>query len=438
MVTLTLLNPQKGLSKALKPGTGTGEVGCLEQWHFEHESTIRIGRAPDNNVVLNDTLVSRYHLELRRTNQATPNGSWQLVNQGKNGTFLNGILVSQGLLVDGSLIQLAQGGPLLKFQVTTQVATATAQKSPQAAGDPAGSQAAASQPGCNHAGNPPQNLFCIYCGRPIKVQRTIRQYQVLRTLGQGGMGTTYLAWDQQQASAQKLGHPQGAALLVLKEMNADMTHVTKARELFEREAHTLQTLHHPGIPQFLDFFIENGNKYLAMELIHGQDLEKRINNQGPVAPSQAIEWMIQTCEVLNYIHSHEPSIIHRDIKPANLLVRNVDNRIVVLDFGAVKEIGTAPGTRIGAEGYSAPEQDRGRPLTQSDLYAIGPTLIFLLTGEPPLRFYRKRGQSYGFVLDSIPTLPRKLRSVIERVTQPQASDRYPSAKKLMQALKNCL
>lgn len=444
MVTLSLLEPQ-----ALTP---------QQQWNFESESTIRIGRSPDNDVVLNDSLVSRHHAQLQRVGNSNSNSSWQLVNQGTNGTFVDGILVSQGLLSNDSLIQLARGGPMLKFQLATGQHRPQAGVSPQpqrtnpphppdatereyptpgprwARGD-VGQQGINSnrQESCTHSGNPPNNLFCIHCGQPIvQVQRFIRQYQVLRTLGQGGMGTTYLAWD-------KVGTINGRSqLLVLKEMNADMAQISKAQELFEREARILKGLHHPGIPTYYDFFVEGGKKYLAMELIHGQDLEKRIYLRGPCTPPQAIAWMIQTCDVLDYIHQQEPPLIHRDIKPANLLVRTVDNRVVVLDFGAVKEIGTALGTRIGAEGYSAPEQDRGQPCTQSDLYAIGPTLIFLLTGDNPMKFYRKRGSGYRFDVESIPTVTPQLRSAIERVTEPKPRDRYQSAKELSLALADCL
>lgn len=105
---------------------------------------------------------------------------------------------------------------------------------------------------CTHEGNSPNNLFCIHCGQPLSVQQKIRHYQVLRTLGQGGMGTTYLAWD---GSGQIGSIPQ---LLVLKQMNADMAKIAKAQELFEREAHTLKSLNHPGIPKYYDFFVEGG------------------------------------------------------------------------------------------------------------------------------------------------------------------------------------
>lgn len=420
MVTLTLLN-----SQASDP---------LQQWNFKSESTIRIGRSPENDVVLSDSLVSRHHLQLHKISDVDGKSVWQLVSQGTNGTFVNGVLVSKGLVSDDCLIQLARGGPVLKFQVQELNSPTPANLLVnQPASRSEASNIFPSPKTCTHTGNPPSNLFCQYCGQPItQMQRFIRQYQVLRTLGQGGMGTTYLAWDRNGTIS---GQPQ---LLVLKEMNADMAQISKAQELFEREARTLKSLHDQGIPQYYDFFVEAGKKYLAMELIQGQDLEKRVYQHGPVALRQAIEWMLQTCEVLDYIHSQEPPLIHRDIKPANLLVRYRDNRVVVLDFGAVKEIGTPPGTRIGAEGYSAPEQDRGNPVTQSDLYAIGPTLIFLLTGENPMKFYRRNNQIYRFDVETVPTITPRLRIVIERVTQMKPRDRYHRAKELAQALANCL
>lgn len=434
VVTLTLIHPHSSTP--------------LQQWNFENESIIRIGRSPDNHIVLSDALVSRHHLELRKIGaEAATNSTslqWQLISQGTNGTFVDGILVSQGLVSHDSLIQLARGGPVLKFQLRTHKPQGRRPSSgvtipPQLSLSSPFNQStgavkvpsASSQPSCTHAGNPPNNLFCIHCGRPLaEVQRVIRQYQVLRTLGKGGMGTTYLAWDAER--------PRGASLLVLKEMNADMAQNSKARELFEREARTLKGLNHPGIPTYYDFFVEGGKKYLAMELIQGEDLEKRVYQKGPVPLKQAAEWMIQTCNILNYIHSEDPPLIHRDIKPANLMVRFRDNRVVLLDFGAVKEIGTAPGTRIGAPDYSAPEQDRGQPCTQSDLYAIGPTLIFLLAGESPQRFFVRKGIGYRFDVEGIPTITPQLRAIIERVTEPKPSDRYKTAKELSQALTACL
>lgn len=418
-VTLTLLHPKNSAP--------------LEEWRFEQESIIRVGRSPENNLVLTDSRVSRHHLELRlveisasRIDNSLTSTAWRLINLGTNGTFLDGILVSQAWLRNGSLIQLAQGGPKLKFQICITTAQPLVVKPPKVVTLPKNS--------CSHAGNPPGNIFCIHCGQPMRVERQIRQYQVLQILGQGGMGTTYLAWVPQIPGKKATG----GGLLVLKEMNADMAEIAKAQELFEREARTLKNLNHRGIPQFYEFFVEAGKKYLAMELIHGQDLEKRVYNTGPVLPQQAIEWMIQTCKVLDYIHEQDPPLIHRDIKPANLMVRSRDNQIVILDFGAVKEIGTPLGTRIGAEGYSSPEQDRGQPVTQSDLYAVGATLIFLLTGESPRKYYQQQGRIYCFALENLPTITTRLRQVIEKATQPHLTERYQSAQELAIALAGCI
>jgi len=390
----------------------------LQEWHFEQEFVIRIGRSPDNDIILIDPLVSRYHLELRKGENSEINNSLSLVNHGTNGTFVNGVLMSHGIVLNGALIELARGGPLLKLELS----------SPQPL----------SISSCTHAGNPQNNLFCIHCGQPIKVQRTIRQYQILRVLGQGGMGTTNLAWDREKALNQLPNTPAIASLVVLKEMNADLVQIAKAQELFEREARTLKSLKHPGIPKFFDCFVEEGKKYLVMEMIHGQDLEKRVFERGPVTIEQAIAWMVQTCEILDYIHSQDPPIIHRDIKPANLLARHRDNRIILLDFGAVKEIGTPPGTRIGVEGYTAPEQDRGQPVIQSDLYAIAPTLIFLLTGESPNKFLGKGEHALGFNVDNVPTITPKLRNLIAKVTNLNPRDRPQTAMELATALTDCL
>lgn len=380
----------------------------LQQWYFPSENVIKIGRSSDNEIIIDHPLVSRQHLELIPPSVSV--SSWRLINKGTNGTFVNGNLTPESLIKNGDLIQLAPDGPLLTFQESASRFFLN----------------------CSHAGNPTNNLFCIHCGQPIKIEKTVRQYQILKILGQGGMGTTYMAWDREKANQSK--EPPSAFLIVLKEMNADMEQIEKARELFEREAEILRKLNHPGIPKFFDFFVEKGKKYLAMEMLHGQDLEKIIYQKGPVNLAQAITWMQQTCEVLDYLHSQNRPIIHRDIKPANLLARYRDNHIIVLDFGAVKEIGTPPGTRIGVEGYMAPEQERGQPTTQSDLYAIGPSLIFLLTGDIPQKYSVIKGNNYVLELERIPTITPKLRKVIEKVTKSNPKERYQTAKELAKAL----
>jgi serine/threonine-protein kinase len=438
MLIVTLLHPQ--------------DLTPIRQWRFEQEQVVRIGRAPGNQIILNDPVVSRFHLELHQIppgQNDEPSPCWELVNFSVNGTFLEGQAIAQKQLAQDMLVQLAKGGPLLRFQVQLTPATSNLPASGPVSAPPpvkisephpaAISPAAARESAptrCTHAGNPPENLFCIHCGQPVWVEKTIRQYQVLRVLGRGGMGTTYLVWNP-AGVPRPVGPPQGR-LQVLKEMNADIARIPKAQELFEREASTLKSLSHPGIPRYYDFFIEDDKKYLVMELVHGLDLEKRVRRQGVVTPRQAIDWMIQTCEVLNYLHSRPTPIIHRDIKPGNLLVRNLDNRIVVLDFGAVKAVGAPTGTRIGAEGYSAPEQVQGRPVIQSDLYAIGSTLIYLLSGKSPQRFLQPIQQTYRLNVEGISTIPVSIQAVIMKATAPEVSDRYQTAKELIRALRGCL
>jgi serine/threonine protein kinase, bacterial len=400
----------------------------LEQWSFDRRVAIRLGRAADNDVVIDHELVSRYHVELLPGNFAQGEG-WQVVNQGVNGTFLNDVLVSRAALPGEGLLQLAKEGPVLQFRIaalSSATSTGTASQNVSLGNDSGNKK-------CSHEGNAPTNLFCIHCGELLApVQESIASYQVLRPLGQGGMGITYLA-------VEPLATDRGSTLLVLKEMNADLAEVPKAQELFTREARILQGLDHPGIPKYYASLMEQDKKYLAMELIHGEDLEARVVRSGAVGMSQSIAWMQQTCQILHYLHSQTPPLIHRDIKPANLMVRHVDNQVVLLDFGAVKEIGTTLKTRIGAEGgYSAPEQNQGNPCPQSDLYALGVTLIFLLTGKSPLNFYFKLDDIDGFDLQNIPTISPQLRDLINHLTQVQPSDRPQTALEVAQVLEQCL
>ncbi|MCS6814235.1 MAG: serine/threonine-protein kinase [Cyanobacteria bacterium] len=405
----------------------------LQKWQFTHSSTIRIGRASDNQVVVNHAQVSRYHAELTLVSSSPQSLLWQLVNQGRNGTLINGIAVSQGQVTHNDVIQLGVDGPLLQVQIASS-ASLTNQGTPALN---SGKITAPNQP-CNHLGNSSEHRFCVHCGEPLGVIATIRHYQILGILGQGGMGTTYQVWNTQAAQQWNrltLGGVQ--PLQVLKEMNTDVARIPKAQELFEREARILSSLNHPGIPKFLDFFVEGGKKYLVMEMIHGQDLEKKVLTQGCMTPEQAIAWMIDLCDVLAYLHQQTPPIIHRDIKPANIMVRHKDQQVILLDFGAVKEIGTPLGTCIGVEGYSSPEQDRGAPVTQSDLYAIGTTLIFLLTGKNPQLYYEQQGKEYRFNLRHVKAIPPKLRQVIDHVTAPRAIDRLQTAQALAKALASC-
>ena len=410
MVIFTLLEPQTN-----QP---------LQQWEFSEQSVIRIGRAQNNDIVLHGYFqVSRQHLELKLINPQLE--EWQLISRGTNGTLVNNTFVTEAILKHDDLIRLAENGPVFKFELESYLAKKLVEVEQ--------TNILETTTVCDHGDNPEGSIFCRHCGQPIvDEEHFIGSYQVLRTLGRGGMGTTYLAWDRHRTVQ------NAPLLLVLKEMNTDMARIAKARELFEREARILKSLEHPGIPKYYDFFVENNRKYLVMELIHGHNLEQFVNQRGPTDPERTIRWMIQISEILEYLHNLEPPLVHRDIKPANLMLRNLDNRLMLLDFGAVKELGTALETRIGVEGYSAPEQYRGKPCPQSDIYGVGTTIIFLLTGKAPMQYYRYQSNKFEFNISSIPNLPQNLAQVLTIACQPEPRDRYKTAKELLNALSACL
>ena len=406
MVTLTLLESQTN-----QP---------INSWSFNQTSLIRIGRANNNDIVLKGFLqVSREHLEIKLVDS-----EWNLASEATNGTLVNGVFVKQAKIADQDLIRLAENGPVFRFELTTRTDGEAQSTSPPIA-----------DPNCTHADNPPDSIFCMHCGAPlVEEERFISVYQILRVLGVGGMGTTYLVWNKDKIIE------TAPFLLVLKEMNANMLRVPKARELFEREARILKSLDHPSNPRYYDFFVgeDQDHKYLIMELIHGHNLEKFTNSMGKINPERAIQWMIQVCETLTYLHGLEPPLVHRDIKPANLMLRNLDNRVMLLDFGAVKELGTSLGTRIGVEGYSAPEQYRGKPCPQSDIYGVGTSLIFLLTGKTPMQYFTYANNRYEFDIEKIPHISTKLKQVLRLACQSEPSDRYKTAAELASALRECL
>ena len=396
----------------------------LQQWEFDRQPIIRIGRAQNNDIVLHGYFqVSRQHLELTLIDPERE--QWQLISRGTNGTLVNNNFVTEAVLQHDDLIRLAENGPVFKFELESHLERSQLELD--------ATNIISTPKACDHQDNPNGSIFCRHCGQPIvEEEHYIRSYQILRTLGRGGMGTTYLAWERNRTLE------RAPMLLVLKEMNADMARIAKARELFDREARVLKSLEHPGIPKYYDFFVENNRKYIVMELIHGHNLEQFVNQRGATDSPRTIDWAIQICDILAYLHNLEPPLIHRDIKPANLMLRNLDSRLMLLDFGAVKELGTALETRIGVEGYSAPEQYRGKPCPQSDIYGVGTTIIFLLTGKAPMQYYRYQSNKFEFDIDSIPNLPTNLAEVLNTACQPEPRNRYQTVGELAQALSNCL
>ncbi|WP_019503350.1 serine/threonine-protein kinase [Pleurocapsa sp. PCC 7319] len=255
------------------------------------------------------------------------------------------------------------------------------------------------------------------------------RYQIITTLGQGGMGTTYAAID--------LTNSQEVAIKVV---SLHQTNDWKVLELFQREATVLASLNHPYIPNYLDYFqldTENDRKfYLVQELIEGKSLADLVT-QGWHSTEQEVQDIArQLLEILVYLHSLNPSVIHRDIKPQNIIRRD-DGKVYLVDFGAVQAvyrhtIGIG-GTFVGTLGYMSPEQLRGKVIPASDLYSLGCSLLFLLTHRSPHELPQK---GMGIDFSSRVNISPSFAQWLTRIIEPIAEDRFQSAENALIALPN--
>lgn len=267
------------------------------------------------------------------------------------------------------------------------------------------------------------------------------RYRILRQLGRGGFGHTYLAEDSQRFDE----------LCVLKEFNPQVegpNAMEKAQQLFEREAGILYQLNHPQIPRFRELLRDQGRLYLVQDYIEGPSyqelLETRRQYSGSFSEAEVVQFLQQLLPVLQYIHS--VGVIHRDIAPDNIIHRNVDGLPVLIDFGGVKQVvvnlrhrlgvptpyRTLAGesTRLGKEGYAPEEQlVSGQADPSSDLYAVGVTALVLLTGKPPQELYRPDNNSWRW--RQLVRLSPTLSGVIDRLITLNAPDRYQSAAEVM-------
>ncbi len=207
----------------------------------------------------------------------------------------------------------------------------------------------------------------------------IGRFRVGRSLGAGSFGETFLAED-----TQKMNAPCVVKRLITPN---DPAHIAKVREMFEREAKKLDTLSNEGIPKLIAYFEDGGEFYLVQDFIDGNTLDKEIKPSRKWTEAEVTSFLLEVLEILAYVHSQ--GSIHRDLKPNNMMRRKVNQKLVLIDFGAVREvrqtttnmaIGT---TNIGTPGYSPAEQSQGKPCYASDVYAIGCIVLQALTGLSP-------------------------------------------------------
>ncbi|MEQ9668031.1 CHASE2 domain-containing protein [Coleofasciculus sp. G2-EDA-02] len=265
------------------------------------------------------------------------------------------------------------------------------------------------------------------------------RYKINRVLGSGGFGLTYLAEDTQRP-----GKPK-CVVKHLKPARRDERFLAIARRLFHTEAEILEKLgRHPHIPQLLAYFEESREFYLVEEYIKGESLSDELPVDKRMPEGQVVELLKGLLEILVFIHEHH--VIHRDIKPSNIIRRQADDQLVLIDFGAVKQIQPQQKldqehdtqehntVAVGTRGYAPSEQYAGHPTLSSDIYAVGVIGIQALTGIPP----------HQLVLDSetgeiswrhLANVSDELAEILEKMVRYYFMDRYQSVTKVLEDLR---
>ncbi|QDG53413.1 serine/threonine protein kinase [Persicimonas caeni] len=243
------------------------------------------------------------------------------------------------------------------------------------------------------------------------------RYLVCGLLGFGGQARTWFALDQQSGQH-----------VAVKELDLGRLQQWKSLQLFEREAEVLKRMDHPGVPHYVDSFKrQDGGDvafFMAMEFIEGETLEEELRTHGSFDPAAAADVRDALFETLSYIHRFEPPIVHRDIKPSNL-IRTPEGRIVLVDFGTVQASAARSmggSTVVGTSGYTSIEQFMGKAVPASDLYAVGATLLHLLSNRPPTEFETAENR---LQFDDVVRLPERWRQGLRALLEP-AVERRPS------------
>ncbi len=306
-------------------------------------------------------------------------------------------------------------------------------------------------PGCGYI-SPAASRFCSKCGTSLSgaapaelptpsVNKAAAQQAF--TLGngrytdivllseEGGMGLIFRARDTKR----------GDQLCVIKQLRPDPD---LDEAMFERETALLATLRHPNLPACWDAFSEGGQRYLVSELIQGRSLQKLIEQHGVASEQDVIRWGIDLCDALVYIHSQPTPIVHRDIKPDNVII-TPDGHAVLVDFGIARpyQAGRRDTMRMGTWGYLPPEQKAGQTEPRSDLYALGGTLHFALTGNDPqmlnlvdINLQWTKGVSFPPARSLNPRVSAEMEAILLRATRVAIEERHPSARAMLDDLRN--
>ena len=262
------------------------------------------------------------------------------------------------------------------------------------------------------------------------------RYKITQILGHGGFGETYIAQD--------IKRPQSPQCVVkqLSPATNNPSHLKLARRLFDREAETLERLgKHDQIPRLLAYFEEDGEFYLVQEYIPGHALSAELSLGRQLPEARVVDMLRELLEILSFVHGEQ--VIHRDIKPSNIIRRQTDGKLVLIDFGAVKDQYSKLAAEdtsnnltigIGTQGYMAPEQAAGKPQHNSDIYAVGMMGIQALAGLPPSQL-KPDSQTGEIRWEEKALVSRGLANVLSKMVRYDSMKRYQSAIETLQALK---
>ncbi|NMG07161.1 serine/threonine protein kinase [Brasilonema sp. UFV-L1] len=269
------------------------------------------------------------------------------------------------------------------------------------------------------------------------------RYQVIRVLATGGFGETYIAQDTKRP-----GKPI-CVVKHLKPANSEAKMFDTAKRLFQSEAETLEELgSHDQIPRLLAYFDDNQEFYLVQEFVEGHPLGEELLPNQRWNESQVIQLLLEILDILKFVHGQ--GVIHRDIKPDNIIRRASDQKLVLVDFGAVKQLRVSAGypsrshmftvanhpsatVAIGTPGYMPTEQGQGKPRPNSDMYALGIIAIQALTGVAPIDF--QEDPYTGEILwQHLVPVSDALAAVLSKMVRYHFKDRFQSASEALQAL----
>ncbi|NJL64714.1 MAG: protein kinase [Methylacidiphilales bacterium] len=259
------------------------------------------------------------------------------------------------------------------------------------------------------------------------------RYQVIHELGRQTGRRTFLAVDLQTQQQ-----------VVVKVLYLGQDFDWQDLKLFEREAETLKNLEHSQIPRYLDYFeLETTNDKgfgLVQTYVAAKSLEEQLQAGRRFSESEIKELAISLLKILNYLHEQQPAIIHRDIKPSNILLTNRSGNSVgevyLVDFGSVQNIAAQEGgtiTVVGTYGYMPPEQFGGRTKPASDLYSLGATLIYVMTGLHPTELPQ---QDLRIQFLQVTDISREFADWLEWMTEPSLQERFTSAQIALDTIEN--